>query len=113
MFVLGLIGGVALLAKKIGMGNRGPMRRSKGNRLSIIETMPLDAKRRVVLLRRDDKEHVILVGGVTELVIESGIPIDPDREKSDTEKPFNGLNLIDGLRHGLGKNRSAKQGNNE
>ncbi len=87
IFVLGLIGGFALLAKKIGMGNRGPMRGGKNNRLSIIESMPLDAKRRVVLFRRDDTEHMLLLGGVTELVIESNIPIDPTRKESERVAP--------------------------
>jgi flagellar protein FliO/FliZ len=97
LFVLGLIGGLALIAKKFGMGNRGPMRRAKGNRLSIIESMPLDAKRRIVLVRRDDKEHMLLLGGVTELVIEGGIPVDFDREKPDPAAP-EVLTLMEGFR---------------
>ena len=106
IFVLGLIGGFALLAKKFGMGNRGPMRRNKGNRLSIIESMALDAKRRVVLVRRDDKEHLLLLGGATEMVIEGEIEVDPEREKkladSKDAAAFDTVNLIDGIRHGLG-----------
>ena len=121
IFVLGLIGGFALLAKKFGMGNRGPMRRGKGTRLSIVESMPLDAKRRGMLIRRDDKEHMLLLGGVTELVIEGDIPIDPEREKRAAENSPEGLTLIDGLRHGLGqgrgqglgKHKTANQGTKE
>ncbi len=106
IFVLGLIGGFALLAKKFGMGNRGPMRRNKGNRLSIIESMALDAKRRVVLVRRDDKEHLLLLGGATEMVIEGDINVDPERDKviadSKDAASIETVNLIDGIRHGLG-----------
>jgi|TARA_B100000315_G_C14370752_1_gene492843 flagellar protein FliO/FliZ len=106
IFVLGLIGGFALLAKKFGMGNRGPMRRSKGNRLSIIESMALDAKRRVVLIRRDDKEHLLLLGGASEMVIEGEIEVDPERDKtlenSNDTASSETINLIDGIRHGLG-----------
>ena len=106
IFVLGLIGGFALLAKKFGMGNRGPMRRGKGSRLSIIESMALDAKRRVVLIRRDDKEHLLLLGGATEMVIEGEIDVDPERDKiladSKDVAAFDTVNLIDGIRHGLG-----------
>ena len=106
IFVLGLIGGFALLAKKFGMGNRGPMRRNKGKRLSIIESMALDAKRRVVLVRRDDKEHLLLLGGATEMVIEGDINVDPARDKviadSKDAASIETVNLIDGIRHGLG-----------
>ena len=106
IFVLGLIGGFALLAKKFCMGNRGPMRRNKGNRLSIIESMALDAKRRVVLVRRDDKEHLLLLGGATEMVIEGDINVDPERDKviadSKDAASIETVNLIDGIRHGLG-----------
>ncbi len=80
VFVIGLIGGVALLAKRFGIGTRGPMRRAKGNRLSIVENMQIDAKRRVILIRRDQKEYLLLVGGVTDLVIESDIPVAPKQE---------------------------------
>ena len=97
LFVLGLIGGFALLAKKFGMGNRGPMRGGKGKRLSIIETMPLDAKRRVVLIRRDDTDHMLLLGGTTELVIENNIPIDPEREEREQPSP-EALSLINKFR---------------
>jgi flagellar protein FliO/FliZ len=76
LFVIGLIGGFALIAKKIGMGNRGPTSRGRGNRLSIIESMPVDAKRRVVLIRCDNKDYMLLLGGVTELLIEDKLPVD-------------------------------------
>jgi flagellar protein FliO/FliZ len=90
LFVLGLIGGFALLAKKFGMGNRGPIRRSKNNRLSIIESMQLDAKRRIILIQRDNKEYMLLVGGVTELVIDDNITAKPKQKQvsqSPTEIP--------------------------
>ena len=75
LFVLGLIGGIALLAKRFGIGTRGPMRRSKDHRLAIVENMQLDAKRRIILIRRDNNEHLLLVGGETDLVVETNIPI--------------------------------------
>jgi flagellar protein FliO/FliZ len=76
LFVIGLIGGLALIAKKFGVGNRGPMRRGRGNRLSIIESMQVDAKRRIVLIRCDNKDYMLLLGGVTELLIEGNLPVD-------------------------------------
>lgn len=43
-------------------------------RLQLVETMSLDPRRRVVLLRRDGVEHLLLLGGTADLVIETGIP---------------------------------------
>lgn len=93
IFVLGLIGGFALVAKRMGMGNRGPIRRGKGKRLSIIETMPLDAKRRIILIRRDDKEHLLVIGASSEQVIETDIAIrnhegDENIEPLPPKQPF-------------------------
>ena len=71
VFVLGLIWGFALVAKHFGLGNREPVKRSRSKRLSIIETMALDAKRRVVIVRHDDTEHLLLLGNSGEQVIRS------------------------------------------
>ena len=72
LFVLGLIGGLAIIAKRVGLGNRGPIVRGKSRRLSIIETMVLDPKRRVVLIQRDNSEHLLLLGTNNEQVINDG-----------------------------------------
>ena len=42
-------------------------------RLDIVEQVVVDAKRRLVLVRRDDVEHLVMTGGPTDIVIESGI----------------------------------------
>lgn len=52
----------------------GRVRGRKGSRLGISEYYELDKTRRLVLLRRDDVEHLVLIGGNQELVIESAIP---------------------------------------
>ena len=72
LFVLGLIGGFAIIAKRAGLGNRGPIVRGKSKRLSIIETMVLDPKRRVVLIQCDNSEHLLLLGPNNERVISDG-----------------------------------------
>ena len=72
LFVLGLIGGFAIIAKRSGLGNRGPIVRGKSKRLSIIETMVLDPKRRVVLIQCDNSEHLLLLGTNNERVIGDG-----------------------------------------
>ena len=68
--VLGLITGAAWIARKTGLGSGRLGQRGK-RRLSIIETMALDGRRRLVLVRRDEAEHLLLIGGGTDLLIES------------------------------------------
>ena len=43
----------------------------KTRRLGVVETLPLDARRRLVLVRRDGVEHLILLGAAGEAVIET------------------------------------------
>jgi len=71
IFVLGLIGAASWLARRTGLG-QGRIGR-KGRRLGVVESLGLDSRRRLVLVRRDGVEHLLLVGGVAELVVESRI----------------------------------------
>lgn len=52
----------------------GRVRGRRGSRLGISEYYELDKTRRLVLIRRDDVEHLMLVGGNQDVVIESNIP---------------------------------------
>ncbi|MEW5962349.1 MAG: hypothetical protein AB1749_02185 [Pseudomonadota bacterium] len=42
-------------------------------RLDIVEQSSLDGRRRLVLIRRDNVEHLIMTGGPVDVVIETGI----------------------------------------
>jgi hypothetical protein len=42
-------------------------------RLDIVEQANVDGRRRLVLIRRDDTEHLIMTGGPVDVVIETGI----------------------------------------
>lgn len=44
--------------------------RPKQARLQVLDQVPVDARRRLVLIRRDDVEHLLLIGGPQDLVIE-------------------------------------------
>jgi flagellar protein FliO/FliZ len=77
IFVLALIGVIALIARRIGVpGTLRPLRGRR--RLEIQEILPLDPKRRLILVRRDDREHLLLLGAGQDLVVETGIPVAPD-----------------------------------
>ncbi|MDH6266677.1 hypothetical protein M2360_002073 [Rhizobium sp. SG_E_25_P2] len=47
--------------------------RAREHRLHVLDAAAVDAKRRLVLIRRDDTEHLIMIGGPTDIVIETGI----------------------------------------
>ncbi|MET0748793.1 MAG: flagellar biosynthesis protein FliO [Rhizobium sp.] len=58
--------------------NRAPspfVRGGKGRqqRLQVLDAAAIDARRRIVLIRRDGVEHLIMIGGPTDIVIETGI----------------------------------------
>ena len=44
-----------------------------GMRIGILESVPVDARRRLVLVRRDDVEHLVMIGGPSEFVVETNI----------------------------------------
>ena len=60
IFVLALIGILFWVLQRIGLGG-GKNRR--GTRLGIVEAAVVDKKRRLVLIRRDSVEHLVMIGG--------------------------------------------------
>jgi flagellar protein FliO/FliZ len=74
-----LLGALTLLV--IGMtmrtfgGRRSRKRegRNPGQRLAVPDVLPVDARRKLVLIRRDNIEHLLLVGGNTDIVVEPTI----------------------------------------
>lgn len=45
-------------------------------RLKVVEFLSLDHRRRLVLVRRDDREHLLLLGPQSETVVETGIQVE-------------------------------------
>ena len=52
----------------------GGLLRGRDRRLGIEETVSIDGRRRLILIRRDDVSHLIMTGGPVDVVIESNIP---------------------------------------
>ncbi len=74
VFVLGLIGILAALARRAGFGFPAAAIRPGGKRrISVVEATQLDGRRRLVLVRRDNVEHLILLSPTAETVVETGI----------------------------------------
>ncbi|MEE8246441.1 MAG: flagellar biosynthetic protein FliO [Alphaproteobacteria bacterium] len=83
VLVLGLIGIAAWAVRRFGLAGRLPAARSRGRRLAVVDVTPLDTKRRLVLVRRDGVEHLVLLGSAGDLVIERGIPVVPVAPAAD------------------------------
>lgn len=87
IFVLALLGAFAFIARSSGFLTN--LQRKPGHRrLSTVESLMLDARRRVVIVRRDDKEHVILLSAQSETVLESGIDVRDIPEPEMTGSSF-------------------------
>lgn len=72
VLVLSLMGGLAFVMKRLGLGRHAAISPAK-KRLKILEILPLDARRRLVLLQRDNRQHLVILGPSGETVIESNI----------------------------------------
>ncbi|MBL4801441.1 MAG: flagellar biosynthetic protein FliO [Emcibacter sp.] len=75
LFVLALILLLAYGAKKFGLMARVTVHspKTKDKRLNIVEILPIDARRKLMLIRRDNVEHLIMLGLDRDMVIEQNI----------------------------------------
>ncbi len=81
LYTMSLIAGAVIVCLALVywfLRRRGNMAFMRGGanrqpRLAVLDAAAVDARRRLVLVRRDDVEHLILIGGPSDLVVESGI----------------------------------------
>ena len=73
ILVLGLIALLAWMLRRFGMG----MKMSKGRRLGVSEVQMLGPRHKMMLVRRDDVEHLVILGPAGETVVETGIKAPP------------------------------------
>lgn len=84
LFVLALIFvGARLLRGGRSKGNStgSGFLRGRDRRLGVVEAASVDGRRKLILLRRDNVEHLIMTGGPVDVVVETGI------EETSTPKP--------------------------
>ncbi|KMO33367.1 hypothetical protein VQ03_24985, partial [Methylobacterium tarhaniae] len=58
---------------RLTLGSNGGTSRSRQPRLGIVDIYELDRQRQLILLRRDNVEHLLLVGGPNDVVVERNI----------------------------------------
>jgi hypothetical protein len=73
LIVLGLIGATAWAVRRFGTGRLGGAVRGRQPRLAVIDYASVDARRRLILVRRDNVEHLLMIGGPTDVVVEPNI----------------------------------------
>ncbi len=73
LVVLALIGLTAWLVRRFGANRLGGAARGRQPRLAVIDAANVDGRRRLVLIRRDNIEHLLMIGGPTDVVIEPNI----------------------------------------
>src|ERR1700723_3295946 len=72
--VLALIGVVAWLIRRFASNRLGAnTQRGRMPRLAVIDAAAVDGRRRLVLVRRDNVEHLLMIGGPTDIVVEPNI----------------------------------------
>jgi hypothetical protein len=64
---------VLVVAVVVARAVGGRVRGRRGSRLGISEYREIDKQRRLVLVRRDGVEHLLLIGGGEDVVVETGI----------------------------------------
>jgi len=74
VIVLGLIGATAWAVRRFGAGRLGGVgTRGRQPRLAVVDYASVDGRRRLLLIRRDNVEHLVMIGGPTDVVVESNI----------------------------------------
>ncbi|MCK1734263.1 flagellar biosynthetic protein FliO [Bradyrhizobium sp. 138] len=72
--VLALIGVAAWLVRRFASSRLGAnTQRGRMPRLAVIDAAAVDGRRRLVLVRRDNVEHLLMIGGPTDIVVEPNI----------------------------------------
>lgn len=99
LLALAVFGLLFVAKKQLGGGGSSPSFGLFGpkpyRRIGVVDHVSVDGKRRLILLRRDDVEHLIMTGGPVDVVIETGIvpqsapnPVRDDVLAELTDEPY-------------------------
>ena len=91
LFALGaVVVGIVLVVwlLKLLSGATGRAVRGRNRRLAVVDTLALDPKRQLLIIRRDNVEHLILTGGPQDVVVEAGIPVEEAPAAQPARRPI-------------------------
>ncbi len=74
--VIALIVAASILLPRLMHGANVPRVARRNRRLRVVEMLPIDARRQLLLVRRDNVEHLILLTPERGQVVETGIRAD-------------------------------------
>ncbi len=66
----------------------GSVARGRNRRLSVVDTLQVDPKRQLLIVRRDNVEHLVLIGGPQDLVVETGIAVQEQPATQPARRPI-------------------------
>jgi len=92
-FALGIVLVLIVLAVwllKLVFNASGNVSRGRNRRLMVVDTLSLDPRRQLIIVRRDNVEHLILTGGAQDLVVETGIPVEEAPAPQQVRRPLPG-----------------------
>jgi flagellar protein FliO/FliZ len=72
VIVLALIGAAAWLVRRFGAA-RLAAGRGRQPRLAVIDAAAVDGRRKLIIIRRDNVEHLLMIGGPSDVVVETNI----------------------------------------
>lgn len=73
LLFLVVFGGLAVWYARQNPGLGGKIFNAKQRRLGVVEAAAVDGRRRLILVRRDNVEHLIMTGGPVDVLLETGI----------------------------------------
>lgn len=74
VIVLLLIGAAAYLVRRFGVaGLAAGTQRNRQMRLAVVDSAEIDARRKLMIVRRDNVEHLLLIGGPNDVLVEANI----------------------------------------
>ena len=91
IFALGVVIVAILLVLwllKLLFNASGNVARGRNRRLAVVDSLALDPKRQLLIIRRDNVEHLILTGGPQDVVVESGIAVEEAPANQPTRRPI-------------------------
>lgn len=81
--VLGILAGALWLVRRYDLRLPGRAVGARERRLELVETLPVDARRMIALVRRDGREHLVLLAPEGHLVLETAIMRDAVDQAAD------------------------------
>ncbi len=94
--VLGLIFALSWAVRRFGPGSRLLPNAGRDRRLALVEVASVDARRRLILLRRDETEYLVLLGPTQDLLLDKDFQAAPEKEPDAAGGESKELSLVTG-----------------